>query len=147
MQRNVRAWRAKLFTKRARPTPILFRWVRKLPVTTHLAIRSGSGIAMGPHACFDVLRQYWKAVMESDVDGHREALVWAQARDESSSSLTHSPEVLLSVAKMVDKSSAPGLDCWPAEALRFLDLAACRTLIWIFRMVEEGGWWPLRGVW
>ena len=50
-QRKMRAWRAKLFTAKARPTKTLFRWLRSIPPTNNMCLKSSDRIVCGP-CCF-----------------------------------------------------------------------------------------------
>ena len=47
-QRAMRAWRAKLFTRKARPTKTLFRWLRNVPPTNNMCLKAGDSVVSGP---------------------------------------------------------------------------------------------------
>ena len=54
----------------------------------------------------------------------------------------HSPDALANVCKTMNKEAAPGLDCWPAECLRFVNVPAATALLHIYRAIEVTGVWP-----
>ena len=141
-QRHIRAWRSKLFTHRARPTPVLYRWIRSLPRQTNMIVKNEQHISMGPTQCFASLRAYWESVMCYDLGGRRDAMCWASHERTRAPEIQHNPEQLVYVCKSMNKEAAPGLDCWPAECLRFVTLPVARALVLIFRAIELTGVWP-----